>query len=230
MGEERKGFTFIKAAGGKLIGGTLPWMAPEQFDGDTDVQSDIYSFGVVMYQMVNNGNLPFYPKMGHTWEKAHKSYPVPGNDSRLFPLVERCLGKEPKHRPQGFDQLREDLERLYREEITKKTGQKPPPPPNKGELEAGEYVNKGLSLNNLGLHDAAIAEYQKALRINPENAGAHNNLGTALYAKGDLQGAISAYQEAFRNNPENAKAHYNLGSALIDKDDLQGAISAYQEA
>ena len=39
--------------------GTLPFMAPEQFDGEAaNVRSDLYSLGVVMYQLLT-GRLPF---------------------------------------------------------------------------------------------------------------------------------------------------------------------------
>ena len=58
--ENRKGFTFIRRAGDKVVAGTPAWMAPEQFEGEADVRSDIYSFGIVMYQMINRGRTPFH--------------------------------------------------------------------------------------------------------------------------------------------------------------------------
>jgi len=52
-------------------------MSPEQFYGVAETRSDIYSFGIVLYQSVNSGEYPFRPKPGHTWAIAHKTYPVP---------------------------------------------------------------------------------------------------------------------------------------------------------
>lgn len=83
--EGGKGFTFIKMAGDRVVAGTPPWMAPEQFDGEADTRSDIYSFGVVMYQMLSGGRLPYHPKAGDTWKKAHKTYPVPSLQAISFP-------------------------------------------------------------------------------------------------------------------------------------------------
>lgn len=231
MDEERKGLSFIKLARDRVVAGTPPWMAPEQFEGEADVRSDIYSFGIVMYQMANKGGLPFSPKIGDSWEIAHQTYPVPKLNSKLFPMIERCLKKRPGERYQGFDELRRALERLYEEEFTKKTGEKPPSPPGKVVLEAWEHVNIGVSLANLGLLDEAIGEHQEAIRINPGHAGAHNNLGVALKLKGLLDEAIREWQEAIQINPEFAEVHCNLGVNLYyNKGFLDEAIREYQEA
>ena len=63
--------------------------------------------------------------------------------------------------------------------------------------------------------DAAIAEYQQALRLKPGYAGAHNNLGTALYAQGRAAEAVAQYQEALRLMPAYAEIRYNIAMALL---------------
>jgi serine/threonine protein kinase len=238
--EGGKGFTFIKMAGDRIAAGTPPYMPPEQFDGMADTRSDIYSFGIVMYQMANGGKLPFNPKPGDDWGIAHKTYPVPPLHatsslslraegeaiSILSQIIEKCLKKNPEERYKGFDELRKEVEGLF----TKVTGENPPSPPDKTKLEAWELVNKGVSLANLGLIDEAIKAYREALRIKPDDAEAHNNLGIALYDKGLLDDAIAVYQEAIRLNPGSAETHNNLGKALSDKGLLDDAIAAYQEA
>lgn len=196
-------------------------MAPEQFEGEADVRSDVYSFGVVMYQMINNGGLPFSPRPGHTWEDAHNSYPVPPLDGGLFPLVAICLEKSPAKRYKGFDELRQGLESVYYEEITKQTGEKPPPHPGTVELEAWELVNKGVSLANLGLHDEAIDAYRQALRINPEDANAYNNLGIALKDKGLLDEAIDAFEAFIRYALPEYAGHVERVKEVIK--DLKGS-------
>ena len=57
------------AAHGTTVIGSPPYMAPEQFDGKAVFASDLYSFGVMMYQMLT-GTLPYEP-------------PTPGDLGRL---------------------------------------------------------------------------------------------------------------------------------------------------
>jgi tetratricopeptide (TPR) repeat protein len=82
----------------------------------------------------------------------------------------------------------------------------------------------------MGDLDGAIAEYHKAIEIDPGLDLAHNNLGATLRRKGDLDRAIAKFKTAIALAPRYALAHYNLGSALHEKRDLDGAIAAYQKA
>lgn len=226
LNEKNNEFTFLRVVEGRIVAGTPPWMAPEQFDGIADVRSDIYSFGLVLYQMVNRGELPFYPRKGDSWEIVHKRYPVPTIDSRLFSIIEKCLKKNREERYSRFDELRKGLERFYESEMD----ERPPSPPEPVGLDAVEHSNKGTSLYVLGLLDEAIEEYRTALRINPEYVMAHNNLGLALNNKGLFDDAIKEYKEALRIDPELADAHNGLGLALYNKGLFDDAIKEYKEA
>ncbi|WXG41901.1 MAG: tetratricopeptide repeat protein [Candidatus Freyarchaeum deiterrae] len=224
--EGRPELTFIQVSEERVLAGTPPWMAPEQFEGKADTRSDIYSFGIVLFQMVNKGKLPFQAQTDADYYQAHKTRPVPQLKSKLFPVIERCLQKNPKDRYQNFQELRKDLEKIYQQE----TRSPPPKPPKKTKLEAWEYNNQGLSFYNLGLLDEAIREYKEAIGINPDYADAHNNLGNALKDKGLLDEAISEYTEALKINPDYADTHSNLGVALRGKGMLDEAIQEYREA
>ena len=85
------------------------------------------------------------------------------------------------------------------------------------------HINRGIALkdksqlDDKGQLDEAIAEFRKALQIQPDNAYARNDLGTALRAKGQWDEAIAEYREALQIKPDYADAHYNLGIALKDK-------------
>ncbi len=52
------------AARGTTVVGSPPYMAPEQFQGEAVFASDLYSFGVTMYQMLTGG-LPYDPPAPH---------------------------------------------------------------------------------------------------------------------------------------------------------------------
>jgi len=92
------------------------------------------------------------------------------------------------------------------------------------------YSNMGLAHQAEGDLDAAINEYQEAIRINPNFKKTHYYLEVALQAKVELDAVIQFYREILRINPNNAGAHKNLGVALASKGDLDTAIQEYREA
>ena len=63
------------------------------------------------------------------------------------------------------------------------------------------YNNYGVVLSEKGEKDAAIANFQKSVELNPNYTAAQNNLGFALAERGDLDGAMIHFQQALRTNP-----------------------------
>src|SRR3989338_8184593 len=55
----------------------------------------------------------------------------------------------------------------------------------------------------------AIADCDKALKLNPNDAIAYNNRGYAKDKLGDYKGAIKDYDKAIELNPKLAEAYYN---------------------
>ena len=47
-----------------------------------------------------------------------------------------------------------------------------------------------------------MAQFQKALEINPNYAEAHNNLGNALFQKGQVDEAMAQYPKGLENQPQ----------------------------
>ncbi|HXI31542.1 MAG TPA: tetratricopeptide repeat protein, partial [Vicinamibacterales bacterium] len=78
--------------------------------------------------------------------------------------------------------------------------------------------------------DAAIDQYQQALRIDPDYALAHNNLGNALAARGDAGEALRHFRDALRLDPSNAEAHYNAGSMLRARGEYAEAVDHFRDA
>src|SRR5690606_19279507 len=98
--------------------GTPSYMSPEQAAGEREIdgRSDIYSLGVVSYQMLA-GELPFNAPtvagilMKHITEPApllHEKFPDISEDLSL--AVARCLEKDPENRWPSADALRRALE------------------------------------------------------------------------------------------------------------------------
>jgi len=101
------------------LGGTLPYMSPEQVLGKVpDFRSDIYSVGAVLYEMAT-GRRPFEEKLSTvlTEEILHKppSHPILLNQSispRFEDVILKCLEKDPDDRYQSVKELAIDLRRL----------------------------------------------------------------------------------------------------------------------
>lgn len=102
-----------------LVAGTLPYMAPEQLlHGQADARSDLYSLGVVLFEMTT-GKLPFQETLAPALIEAicHRPAELPSSVSPgLSPLtdriVTRLLQKEPERRYQTAAELNRDLTRL----------------------------------------------------------------------------------------------------------------------
>ncbi len=79
--------------------------------------------------------------------------------------------------------------------------------------------------------DRAIAEYQKALEINPKNVHAQQRLGFLLYhVKRQFKEGLAHTAEALRLDPGDGCAHYDLGMALRHQGQLEVAIQHLREA
>ncbi|ABM78777.1 tetratricopeptide repeat protein [Prochlorococcus marinus] len=95
---------------------------------------------------------------------------------------------------------------------------------------AAVFFNRGYAKDELKDYQGAIADYTKAIAINPQYADAYNNRGIAKRKSGDYQGAIADYNKAIEINPQDAEAYYNRGYAKDELKDYQGAIADYTKA
>ncbi len=100
---------------GSVIG-TVEYMAPEQIEGrEADPRSDIYSLGIILYEMVT-GQLPFQGDSILSVALKHRTEEPP--DPRLLSsqcpealsrLILRCLEKEKDKRPRSAEELTAEL-------------------------------------------------------------------------------------------------------------------------
>ena len=76
-------------------------------------------------------------------------------------------------------------------------------------ISANEYWNIGLQKMGLGEKDytGAIADFSKAIELDPENKYAYYSRGTAKYELEDYRGYIADYSKAIEITPKNASAY-----------------------
>jgi serine/threonine protein kinase len=222
------------------VGGTLTHMSPEQFTepASCDEKSDIYSFGVVLYQMASR-RLPFdVPPSSTLLEKGwgqseimwklHSEAPVPPLNSKLFPVIQHCLEKKPQKRYESFRELRKDLEVLLERYADEKSN-----PPVVEELKGWEWGLKGASLNDLGRFEEALLCHDAALAANPgpENAiKIFKNKATALRALNRLDEALQCCDRALALDPRYSEAWSTKGNILGKMERFADSLDCYNRA
>src|SRR4029079_17337682 len=65
------------------------------------------------------------------------------------------------------------------------------------------HSNRGIAHGKAGDYDRAIADFDAALRINPNHVRPYLNRGNANFARGDYDRAIADFGHAIRLEPRN---------------------------
>ena len=109
--------------------GTSHYIAPEQARGErVDAQTDLYSFGVVLYELLT-GEVPYPGDNFLTVAMKHVNEPVPSvlerrpdAPIRLASLIERSMAKVPAERPASMDEVVAELQAVLAELDTREDG------------------------------------------------------------------------------------------------------------
>lgn len=145
-----------------LFLGTPDYCAPERAEGQGDIRSDIYSIGVVLFEMLL-GKVPFTGGTPWTVIRMHAVEPPPPLPLSMSPtiraIVEKCLAKNPAERYQTPHELAEALQSAIRAVEREGSGTAPagayaetvaltaPRPAGSGDLRDGE-MGAGRAIPN----------------------------------------------------------------------------------
>ncbi len=101
------------------------------------------------------------------------------------------------------------------------------------EVPAAEFYtrfDRAWELSQKKQYGAAIAAWNDALALSPDDAKAQNNLAFDLAREGRLDEAIVHWKKALANNEDYPEVHLNLGRALLQRGRVEEAIGHWQRA
>ena len=81
-----------------------------------------------------------------------------------------------------------------------------------------------------GNYDSAIAEFRKAVHLNPDWAENHLNLGRALFTVGRFPEAQQAFAMALRQTPNEWRGHVLMGITLARQNNMEGGLKELEIA
>jgi TolB-like protein/predicted Ser/Thr protein kinase len=132
--------------------GTIAYMSPEQAQGQpADARSDIFSFGLVLYEMLS-GRRAFSCDSNYSLMNAIvKGEPPPLQSSFvLTKIVSRCLAKQPLARYQTISEVKTALEQFFAASVSQPSAEPQPsiavlPFVNMSGDKEQEYFSDGLA-------------------------------------------------------------------------------------
>jgi serine/threonine protein kinase/Tfp pilus assembly protein PilF len=220
-------------AAGQVLGGTIPYMAPEQIravltknDADLgciDDRADIFALGVILYELFSGKNpfgvVPSYGRAAEalaprTAQLQRGAMPLrqvcPGVGRKLAALIDACLALEPKQRPQSIALVAKHL----KEELARYRSR-----PKRYLTAAAALVllSAGVGVAYGAMRHASLPERERLAGLAALDA---NDLGAAL---DHLNRAVQV--EPARNDLRLARARVH-----VKREEFDQALADYEQA
>jgi tetratricopeptide (TPR) repeat protein len=79
-------------------------------------------------------------------------------------------------------------------------------------------------------YDRALADHERAIKVDPKNPAAYMNRGNTYLAKQDYERAVADFDQAIKLNPKYAEAFFNRGIAKRNHGDAAGGEADIAQA
>ncbi|XP_070786011.1 tyrosine-protein kinase receptor TYRO3 [Enoplosus armatus] len=157
----------------------IKWMATESLSESVyTTKSDVWSFGVTMWEIVSRGRTPYPGVHNHELldllRSGHRLKPPEDCDHNLYEVMRSCWDKEPTRRP-GFGELGETLKGLLSELPVLEASQE------------ASYINQGLEVAAAAAAAAASPDPQTDSGGRWENVYMPTPVGAAAARDEDVE-------------------------------------------
>jgi tetratricopeptide (TPR) repeat protein len=105
-----------------------------------------------------------------------------------------------------------------------------PAAPSASDESDADLVNRGIEKAKNGDLDGAVADFNRAIELDPKDDAPYYNRAQAKHLKKDAAGAIADYTRAIELGSTNPAAYNNRGNARAESNDRDSAIADYTRA
>ncbi|HIK12222.1 MAG TPA: protein kinase [Oscillatoriaceae cyanobacterium M33_DOE_052] len=208
--------------------GSAGYVAPEQLLGKATPASDLYSLGVTCVRLLTQiAPLQLYDYREGVWVwRDYLQYPV---SDRLSALLEKLLQTKLEKRYQSVAQVQEAFREVTAASIPPQSDAIATASPSLWTrlLGATPQMLKGKLAQHWGKYDDAIASYDRAIAIQPNNYQAWYQKGCLCAELGKQEVALFCYEKTVSIHPAHFEAWRERGLLLTKTQLYQEAVSCY---